>query len=623
MVKHTPKHLFLSSLRKLMGSRHQDSLDKRIFRIAVFVAFATSLVGAIMSEIAKLAFSTVIVGVFVTIVYGIFFVAIRSRKITESIKVTFIFLTILFINYFWFALSGANGVIPLIYIFASSVFASFLKSRRRVLIITTIQVINIGGLFALHWTKPELITPYPDDNARFIELIILSGLSILLNSIVVFYLKQNYVRERIKLNKKNDKLIDSEIELMRKNKELENVNKRLSVAKELAEESSQAKSEFLSMMSHEIRTPLNAVIGMSHILMMENKQQEQLDNLRTLKFSAENLLVIINDILDFSKIEAGKIELENADFNLEKTIRSILHGLKYKAEENNVKLAVELDKNLPEIMVGDPTRIGQILSNLLSNAVKFTKNGTVTAKVNIREKGPNNIRFECQVIDTGIGIPKDKQRKIFESFSQATSKTSRKYGGTGLGLAITKRLLQLMDSRIELHSEPGKGSTFSFSLQLPYHTQSRSESLTNDFGLQDFRSLAGFRVLMAEDNRINVKVASTFLEKWDLEYQVAENGEELLKLLESDPDFDLVLMDLQMPVMDGFEATRQIRSNPKEEISGLPVIALTASAMLDMQDKAFKVGMTDYVSKPFNPNELYQKITKYLNSNQRRVSQIA
>ena len=445
-------------------------------------------------------------------------------------------------------------------------------------------------------------------------IFLIAALSIFFVALIIRFLREGYELEKGKLRQQQELLKASEESLRHKTLALQKMNHELVRAKEVAEKSSMAKSEFLSMMSHEIRTPLNAVIGMSHILMMEDPKREQIENLQILKFSSENLLVIINDILDFSKIEAGKIELEEIDLDLRKMVNSIFHGLKFKAEEKGIILKTDFDADLPDIVVGDPTRVSQVLTNLISNAVKFTEEGSVTAKIEVLNKGSKNVSLKCSIIDTGIGIPEEKQDSIFQSFVQATSNTTRKYGGTGLGLAITRKLLQLMKTDISIKSEPGKGSAFSFTLELPFYDVQKKAFPTQKSGPDSPRSMAGFRILLAEDNRINVKIACTFLEKWDAEIKVAQNGQELLDLLAQDPDFDLVLMDLQMPVMDGFEATRQIRKNPNPQVRNIPVVALTASAMLEIQDQAFETGMNDYISKPFNPNELYQKSMKYLDN---------
>jgi len=378
-------------------------------------------------------------------------------------------------------------------------------------------------------------------------------------------------------------------------------------AKELAEQAAIAKSQFLSTMSHEIRTPMNAVIGFTHLLLQHEPRPDQQEYLNILKFSSENLLVLINDILDFNKIEAGKIEFEAVDFNLSRLVDNIRLAQLQRAQEKNIKLKLMMDEDLPNAVIGDPIRLGQILTNLISNAVKFTKEGKVIISATLAEKQKDYTIIDFEVEDTGIGIAPDKLENIFESFTQASSDTTRKFGGSGLGLTISKRLLELQGSEIEVKSELGKGSIFSFSMKFKNSTKQLAPTLEN---IQNIKSLKGTRILIAEDNQINVLLAKQFMKQWDVDCDVAENGVIAYELIQTN-NYDLVLMDLQMPEMDGYETTEKVRRLAGEKYAKLPIIALTASAMLDIKDKAFESGMNDYVSKPFNPDDLYRKIAMY------------
>jgi signal transduction histidine kinase/ligand-binding sensor domain-containing protein/CheY-like chemotaxis protein len=384
----------------------------------------------------------------------------------------------------------------------------------------------------------------------------------------------------------------------------------LTAAKELAEKSAKAKENFLSTMSHEIRTPMNAIIGLTHLLNDENKNKEQEDNLKTLKFSADNLMVIINDILDFSKIDAGKVEFEDVDFNLRELLQGIQHSLSLQAAEKNLTFEFMIDEQIPAVLVGDPVRINQILSNLIINAIKFTKIGGIYTSVILKELHPDKVLLTFSVKDTGIGIRKDKQTIIFESFEQASNDTTRKYGGTGLGLTITKRLLELRNSRINLESEPGVGSHFYFDYS--FGISKSSKSLQSDSSKSKEQSFKNLKILMVEDNTINQAIASKFLNKWGAEITFADNGLIGVEKVKQQ-QFDLVLMDLQMPEMDGFQATRAIRSIPGEYYQKLPILALTAAAMQEVRQQVEAAGMNDYIAKPFNPNDLYNKIAKYCN----------
>ena len=393
-----------------------------------------------------------------------------------------------------------------------------------------------------------------------------------------------------------------------KAKELES---QLIISKEIAENAATTKSQFLSTMSHEIRTPMNAVIGFTHLLLQLNPRPEQVDYLKLLKFSAENLLVLINDILDFSKIEAGKIEFEEADFPVKDLVSNIRMALLQKANEKGIQLKLLIDQDLPDVVKGDPVRLGQILTNLISNAVKFTNQGKVTIVASLQSRTNEHTTIDFEVADTGIGIAADKLDHIFESFTQASTNTTREFGGTGLGLTITKKLLTLLGSSINVKSEPGKGSVFSFSLILKNSTALFPGASIEQLSIIE-KSLKGLKVLIAEDNQINVILAKQYMKLWDIECDVAENGMIAYTLVQIN-NYDLVLMDLQMPEMDGYQATTAIRALPGEKFQNLPILALTASAMLDIKDKAYTVGMNDYISKPFNPNELYKKIAFYTN----------
>ncbi|HEY8400914.1 MAG TPA: PAS domain S-box protein [Cytophagaceae bacterium] len=376
-------------------------------------------------------------------------------------------------------------------------------------------------------------------------------------------------------------------------------------AKNSAEQSIKAREQFLSMVSHEIRTPLNAVLGMTHLLLEEDPKETQKEYLNGIKFSAENLLKIINDILDFSKIESGKITFEKTTFSLDELLSSVHQTFKYRAQEKGIGLSIDKAVNVGTFYQGDPLRLNQVLLNLIGNAVKFTDKGMVSVNIKVKSSGKDGDELEFVIKDTGIGIPEDKLDSIFESFTQASYDTTRRYGGTGLGLSITKKLIELQGGSIRVQSEIGKGSEFVFTLQFPRVSSSKDEVKSEQYSYYHFSNV---RILLAEDNSMNQLVVRKFLETWGIELDVVDNGKEALEKIFKN-DYDLVLMDLHMPVMDGFEAVTELRKH--EKYVSLPVVALTASVFSDVQKKIKDVGMNGYLTKPFKPFELNYKIANY------------
>jgi len=378
-------------------------------------------------------------------------------------------------------------------------------------------------------------------------------------------------------------------------------------ARKKAEEAADAKHQFMSTMSHEIRTPLNEVIGITNLLLQSSPREDQMDFLKTLRFSANHLLTLVNDVLDYSKMESGNLVFEKTQFSLHDFLDDIIRSYSYKAQSKKIEFISDKDKSLPEEIVGDSLRLNQILSNLLSNAIKFTEKGAVRFSVHEVGRKENISSIQFSIKDTGIGIPEEMHEKIFESYTQAGIDTARKFGGTGLGLAICKKLVDLMGSKIELVSSAGEGSTFSFIFTFEIGQDFERASVENE----KYDKLKGKKILVAEDNKVNFFVANKFLQGWGIDVTHAENGLIALEMI-GKQDFDLVLMDLHMPVMDGIEASQIIRDSKNTLISKIPIIALTAAIMSDSKDRIQNIEINDYVLKPFKPKDLYDKIVKHI-----------
>lgn len=376
-------------------------------------------------------------------------------------------------------------------------------------------------------------------------------------------------------------------------------------AREQAERASQIKSEFLSMISHELRTPLNAISGSVYTLLQDEHTSQQASALNTINFAVDNLIIMINDLLDYQKIEAGKLTLEYNPMNLKEVVNQVVKGLEFHAKDSRNKLILNIQEELNQEVKGDKVRLAQILNNLITNALKFTNNGEVEIDVRLNEVLDEKIKVYFSVRDSGIGIAKEHQSRIFNQFDQIHHSFSKKYGGTGLGLSITKRLLEQMNSQIGLESELGMGSIFFFEIVFE-----KTKKLfvpvpqKENVGLLPFNKI---KLLMAEDNDVNALVLGKIIKKWGIDYDRVNNGKEAVDAVKNQK-YDCVLMDIQMPVMDGFEATKLIKS-----ISNVPVLALSAAAKQDLIEKIDQSGFTGYVSKPIDASELLKKIKEALN----------
>ncbi len=414
------------------------------------------------------------------------------------------------------------------------------------------------------------------------------------------YLKKKVAEQTKGINQINQQL---RVEI----KEKRDQEKILLNAMEDAQQGIKIKDQFLSNMSHEIRTPMNGIRGMTNLLLSTELSELQHKYLSAIDYSSKNLLVIINDILDLSKINSEKLEIEKINFKLRDVLDSVHKTFELKTNDKAIDLHLEIDENVPKKLCGDPVRINQILLNIVGNAVKFTEKGSVTILCKLHQQTEEEITIAFEVIDTGIGIKKENIKNVFENFSQANSTITRKFGGTGLGLPISKKLIELHGGVLGIESELGKGTSFSFTINFNHPLADTEKDMIEKGRIISEAQKSRVKILLAEDNKINQLVATKFLARFGFKADVANDGKEAIEMSIA-KDYDLILMDVQMPQIDGLEATRIIKSNLKEKDKTIKVMAMTASVLRSEVDRCFDAGMDAFISKPFDPDDLYQKI---------------
>jgi signal transduction histidine kinase len=400
-------------------------------------------------------------------------------------------------------------------------------------------------------------------------------------------------------------------DIKKKNEELQAYQKKLIQAKEEAEQGKRIKENFLANMSHEIRTPINGIIGIANLLNSTFLTEEQKEMVNLLEISSNSLLGVINDILDLSKIEAGKFKINRAETDLLKNCNAVVNLLKIHAKEKSLELLTDYDQNIPTLVMADSLRLNQILMNLIGNAIKFTQHGQVALKVEVIDKKGNNVQVKFSVSDTGIGIAKENIEKIFETFEQADEQTTIKFGGTGLGLSIVKNLAKLKGGILEVFSEENKGSTFCFTNWYEVLSNDAQEKPAGQTKLLPFENVS---ILVAEDNPINAFLIKKILKDWNISFDLVENGREALEQLK-EKDYDLVLMDTFMPVMNGLDAIKLIRDGYVSGKEQIPVITFSAAVLEDDKRTAINAGANDVISKPFELDVLHRKITLYAAKN--------
>jgi signal transduction histidine kinase len=507
-------------------------------------------------------------------------------------------LSIFFVNLHAFSLCYVQGTdqASFLYLFPfvmAMIF--FLRVRKNDLVVTTFVTATALNLLAIvlflpYHSRVEQVTGIVAYNHRKLNIVI----NFLL-VIVFFYVVLRLLDAKEKKNKKHiASLEQAELDILQ--------------AKEKAEKAAAAKTRFMSNMSHELRTPLNAIIGSTHLLMQDHELLQESEHFKILKDSSEHMLHLVNEVLDFNKLDEGKLEFVSESFDLSQLLRQAADAVTTTIQQKNIHLFLETT-TLPQNkkVVGDEMRLKQVILNLLSNAVKFTETGSVTLKAQVNHLTDSGAEIYFAVTDTGIGIPPEKMFLIFDSFTQADAGTTRKYGGSGLGLSICKELIRKMGGQLQVNSEQGKGSTFYFTLTLSF---AQRAIIIPKEKLRDLRQLDGVRILLVEDNTVNMKIARRFLHSWGASINTAENGLIAWELFQQQ-SFDLLLVDLEMPLMDGKQLLTQIRAVNKE----VPAIAFTAAIYEDMYDDLRKYGFNGYLHKPFRPDDMHRNILLHLGKN--------
>ncbi len=578
-----PKFLFLNTSLKALLSTVSDSFDKArikiLFTILIFSTVKLLVIIPIVYQNGQ--FSHLNRALAMLVVYIILFIVLlKNKKYTLPVAHIMAWMGLVLIWSILFVFAKAINIILLQFVFMLILCSFCLLNKFYGIIYSAMATIPVviflisGGNWGPNLREGEMAASA-------------SGVLIILNFITIVFIHYLY-----------QEAISSNI------KEKEDLNERLQLAFNEANLAVQSKSDFLSTMSHELRTPLISVIGMSELLLAKPNNAEQEENLKILNFSALSLHSLVNDILDYNKLGLDKLHLETVTVNLEELIQEICGGMRVQARDKGLTLNLNIDDRLKdEHVITDPTRISQIIYNLTGNAIKFTAQGEVSVNLEMLHKDQDKVHVRFSVIDTGIGIGAEEQGKIFEPFTQASSSTTRIFGGTGLGLAIVKRLLTLFDSNIMLESTPGMGSNFFFDMLFE-----RDKIQPDIPSLQEsVYDLSGLRILVAEDNSMNRTLLKKVLSNWNNEPEFATNGQEATEKLMAN-EFDIVLMDIHMPLMDGYEASRIVRQMADPSRSSIPIIALTASVSNNLYLKIQEAGMNDFIYKPFKTTELYTKI---------------
>lgn len=568
-------------------------IEDRVFIIACSAAIFASILSFTANIALGLDWKINVITLLIGIVYSIFLYVLLQGKASQSMRFRFIFIGLGVFCPVWFFNGGLAGAIPVYFIFIMGVGMLTLDIKHHKIFGFGLTAV-IVALYILEKSFPGWIVHYTTPDIREQDILVTVMIAVVIVGLLLSFFKQSYEVERN--------------ELISHRKQIEESTERLMQAKQEAEAATAAKSKFLANMSHEIRTPLNGIIGTTQLLTIENNiKSEQKELFQTLESSCNLLLNIIEDVLDISKIEAEKLTLQEKGFHLRDAVKSVIDitSPRINALSKHLSLSYTIDENVAAYVTGDENRLKQVLVNLVGNAIKFTEQGGIEVEVNAKE-----IRNEIQLItfivrDTGIGIKKEDLPKLFQPFSQVDFSSSRKYSGTGLGLSICKKLIEMMSGYINVNSKEGIGSEFSFTIPIKVEM----ELLSKQQPANGFEYIP-LEILLVEDNLINQLVGLKIFENLGYKVDVAENGAIAIQKA-SEKNYDMIFMDIQMPEVDGLEATSQILNNYNGHDSSPVIIAMTANAMKEDEDDCLKAGMKDFVSKPFTIEALKATIYKW------------
>lgn len=619
---------FEKVVRILIANPERFSLEHRFFIAMCFVAGITGLLAAIINISLDFQPVMIIATTAISVIFFAFYFISLKAKIYKVLIIPYIFISLLSLSYLWFMNAGSNGPVAFLIFTALLVYVVLTRGVYRYIAVTVV-VITISVLYIWEYMHPELVVNYTDAQIKLYDLFLTAIISIGLIAFIGSYIMRNYHDEREMVIEQSDKILQQNEEIKKadeelmhhqenleqivkeRTRELERANLELQIAKNKAEESDRLKTAFLSNMSHEIRTPMNAIIGFSHLLKDPNMSKENLNNYVDIITERGNqLLNIINDIIDISKIESGKISIHKSACNVNQMFDE-LYTMFYNTKELTKKSHLELRYVKPDVFEDiiintDTNRLKQILSNLIDNAIKFTQAGFVEMGYSIlKNNGKNKIQF--YVKDSGIGISKANRSLIFNHFRQIDESHTRLFGGTGIGLSISQNLAELLGGDLIVDSKKGEGSTFY--LTLPYETvtivKTPKEIKKPKETEIDWKNKT---ILITEDNPSSFLLLKTILEKTNAQILHSGNGKEAVELCHNNPDINAVLMDIQLPVMNGYEATRKIKLYRKD----LPIIAQTAHALAEDEVKSKNAGCDDYLVKPIQREKLFEVLAKYL-----------